>query len=146
MMRATTLRRCGGAAILSGVIVFAGCRDSGFPESVQARVQGTVTASAGFPADGATVVFEVTRGSDSTPIGIEPATTDALGRYSALLGVLAEPFDAAMTVRASWEQAGSRQEATITDITLPFRRPSDGIETVRVDIVLAPVSRQASYW
>lgn len=145
MMRATTLQRCGGTALMAGVLVLAGCRDSSFPETVQARIQGTVTASAGFPADGATVVFEVTRSSDSSPLGVEPATTDALGRYSALLGVLAEPFDATMTVRASWELAGSRQEATITSIALPFRRPSDGIEVIRVDIVLAPVSVQSSH-
>ena len=143
LMRAITLQRGGGAAVLAGLIVLAGCRDTNFPDSVQALVQGIVTVSAGTPAEGATVVFEVTRSSDSTRLGIEPATTDALGRYSALLAVFTEPFEGSMTARASWEMAGAREEATITGLTVPFRRLSDGIEALRVDIALAPVSGQS---
>ncbi len=144
MMRVTTLQRCGETALMVVALVLAGCGEPLFRETAQALVQGTVSASAGFPANGATVVFDVTRGSDATPLGVETATADALGRYSVVLAVFAEPFDGNMTVRASWELGGTRQEATITNITVPFRRPADGIETTRVDIVLAPVSTQAS--
>jgi hypothetical protein len=123
------------ALALVGALACGGAEPESGPSF--AYVRGLVTTADGSPVAQATVVLQVTRLGDSDPIGVEPASTDALGRYEQLLAVFVAPFDGLLDVRVTPPDTTALRSGTVLGVPIRFGS-SDELDTVQVNVTLQP--------
>lgn len=126
------------------VCVFAlgvlGCSDDVFGQQTFAFVFGEVTTITGTRVSRATVVLEVVPVGDTVALGREPTLTNNVGRYAIQLAVFfMEPFDAILNVAVTAPSGFLLQEGRVGGLPIRFNDLEQGIDTVRVDVILEPL-------